>query len=97
RVQDKINYKPRTRVAIQDELPLRGVLHCHCWKLLTGAPSTNRTGEHDYYYKCQTSTHNNLSAKKIHLQLEEALGFMSLPDRIINAIKNRSESLLEEK
>jgi len=98
RVQDKLNCKPRTRVAIEDELPLRGLLRCHCGKMLTGAPSKNRIGNYFYYYKCNTSSqHNNISAVKAHAQLHEALGYLSLPDRLVAAIRNKSETLLQEK
>jgi len=96
RVQDKLNTKPHTKVSLVDEMPLRGVLHCHCGKLLTGAPSRNKMGNYFYYYKCQHSKHNNISAKKAHQQLHETLGYMSIPGRLVSAIKNKSEELLKE-
>ena len=65
-VQEKLKGKPKTKISVSDEMPLRGVLHCHCRKLLTGAPSRGRHGNYFYYYKCQTSSHNNISAIKAH-------------------------------
>jgi site-specific DNA recombinase len=97
RVQDKLNYKPRTRVSVADEMPLRGVLHCHCGKLLTGAPSKNKVGNYFYYYKCQHSGHNTISAPIAHKQLHSALGYMSLPAHLVTAIKDKSEQILQER
>jgi len=41
-VQRKIKREPKTRVTVSDEMPLRGVLHCHCSRLLIGGPSRSR-------------------------------------------------------
>jgi site-specific DNA recombinase len=98
RVQDKLNYKPRTKVAITDEMPLRGVLLCHCGKHLTGAPSRNRTGQYYNYYKCNVaSSHNNISVIKAHDQLNQLLRYLNVPGHIINSTKQASEILLEQK
>ncbi len=97
RVQDGLKGVPKQRTEINDDLPLRGVLACHCGRKLTGAPSTGRHGKKVFYYKCQTSAHNSINAGKAHEQLHEALGYLSLPERLAAAIKRRSESLLEER
>jgi DNA invertase Pin-like site-specific DNA recombinase len=95
-VQIKIKGEPRTRVIVSDEMPLRGVLHCHCSRLLTGAPSTGRHGKLFYYYKCHTSReHNHLSAKKVHNQMNEMLGYLSLPEPYMNRFKEMSTDLME--
>jgi DNA invertase Pin-like site-specific DNA recombinase len=92
--QDRLNKKTGPRIAIADEMPLRGVLHCSNGKLLTGAPSKNRIGKYYYYYKCQPiCCKTNISVIKAHQQLNEMLGYMSLPHHIINAI--RSQSIIE--
>ncbi len=96
-VQDKLR-PGKAKFIADDSLPLRGELLCHCGKKLTGAASTGKSGAQYYYYKCPTtSKHNNLSANRIHEQLEEALEFMSLPNHLITAIRNRAQSMLEEK
>jgi len=96
RVQDKLKKKPQLRVILHDDLPLRGVLHCHCGKLLTGAPSRGKSGKHWYYYKCNaTGKHNNVSAIYAHEQLLEAFRLMSLTSNMINSIIMKSEYLLE--
>lgn len=91
-VQFKMKKVDKPKVTVIDELPLCGVLKCHCGKLLTGAPSRGRWGGYYYYYKCNKTTHLNLSAKKAHQQLEEIFDLMSLPENIIRAIKDESDT-----
>lgn len=95
RVQNKLKEKRKKGISITNEIPLKGVLHCHCGRLLTGAPSRGRLGNYYYYYKCNTaSQHNNISAIKAHKQLDEVLKHMSLPKYILDAIKEESEKQL---
>ncbi len=98
RAQEKLQRSvERHRVSIAEDFPLRGVLRCHCQKMLTGAPSKGRHGKYYNYYKCNHSGHNNLNANKIHDQLLEALKYMSLPSRMIKKISSESEGILEKK
>ncbi|PYF68392.1 recombinase family protein [Pedobacter nutrimenti] len=85
-IQSKINKPIKERVILDEELPLRGVLKCHCGNPLTGAPSRSKTGRYFYYYKCRLSKHNNISAIKAHEQLLATLSLMRLPEQIINEI-----------
>ncbi len=95
-VQEKMNRKTKVRVSISEEMPLRGVLHCHCGRLLTGAPSRGKGGKYFYYYKCQVDgRHNNISVVKSHEQLMEAFQYMNMSTKMINSITLRSEHLLE--
>jgi site-specific DNA recombinase len=96
RVQDKLKKRPQVHIILHDDLPLRGVLYCHCGKLLTGAPSRGKSGKHWYYYKCNAaSKHNNVSAIQAHKQLMEAFQYMSLTTKMIKSIILKSEHLLE--
>lgn len=97
RVQEKMKGKARKGISISDEMPLRNVLRCHCTQLLTGAPSRGRLGDYYYYYKCKFPKHNNISAIKAHQQLDEALCYMSLSDRMVTAIKEKSEQAFQER
>jgi site-specific DNA recombinase len=97
KVQEKFREDDKPRISMADEMPLRGVLHCHCNKLLTGAPSRSGSGKYIYYYKCQAKGHNNINAVKAHNQLQEALGWMSLPERVAVALRQNSERVLEER
>jgi len=78
-------------------MPLRGVLKCHCGRLLTGAPSRNKMGKYFYYYKCQESKHNNISVIKSHDQLMEAFRFMSLSGSQIEKQTFKCKGILEAK
>lgn len=97
-VKDKMTGKPaRPKIAMTDEMPLRGVLKCHCNQLLTGAPSRGKLGTYYYYYKCKHSGHNNISATKAHAQLNEIWNHMSLTDRLAGAIKLTAEKKFTER
>lgn len=83
--------KPRKHVQITDDLPLRGVLKCHCGLHLTGAASRGKSGKYFLYYKCKIKGHNNISAIKAHQQFDEILEELSLPERTIAQIKAASK------
>ncbi len=95
-VNEKIKRGNKERKIYDDLIPLRGALRCHCGKLLTGAASKGKMGKYYYYYKCSiASAHNNISAKKAHKQLSGALELMSLPEKLISSIKEKSEIEME--
>ena len=97
-VQKKIKFRDKPRQIINDDMPLRSVLLCHCKKALTGAPSRGKMGKYYNYYKCPVaSKHNNISAIKAHHQLNEIFTYLSLPNSTVKSIKNKSEKLMEEK
>ncbi|WP_146191133.1 hypothetical protein [Sphingobacterium athyrii] len=53
-------------------------------------------GKYYYYYKCSiASAHNNINAEKAHKQLSGALELMSLPEKLISSIKEKSEIEME--
>ena len=95
-VQHKMKGAKSKGISLKSETPLRGVLHCACGRLLTSAPSRGRHGSYYNYYKCNTSRHLNLSANYAHDQLHEMLGYLSVPDYIIAAIKDESQKLLDD-
>ena len=87
----------KEKVTVNDELPLRGVLKCHCGKPLTGAPSRGKMGKYYYYYKCNKTNHLNLSAVLAHDKLQQVFGLMSLPEKGIKIIKENSEKIFGQK
>lgn len=96
-VQDKLFGNKKKGVTISDDFPLRGVLHCHCKRLLTGAASKGKMGQYYNYYKCNTaSAHNNINADFAHQQLQEILFYLSLPAEMIDSIIYDSYELMEE-
>lgn len=98
-VQDKLHGRKRgAQTILNEEMPLRHVLLCHCGKPLTGAPSKGKSGRYYYYYKCPVaSQHNNISVSKAHEQLEEVFHYLSLPEDVVRDIRHSSGKLLEQK
>jgi site-specific DNA recombinase len=95
-VQEKMNKKVKPRTLISEDLPLRGVVYCHCGVPLTGAASRGKSGKYFHYYKCnKTSKHNNISAVKAHEQLKQAFDYMSLTPQMVRSLTLKSEFLLE--
>ena len=94
-VQEKIKRPEKTRTIIDDEIPLRGILKCHCGNPLSGAPSRGKSGKYFYYYKCKHSKHNNISAIKAHIQFLGICELMSLSKDNIRMIKTRSKETID--
>ena len=95
-VQEKMKRPEKTRTIIDDEIPLRGVLKCHCGTPLSGAPSRGKSGKYFYYYKCKHSKHNNISAMKSHNQFLEVCELMSLPAPKIKRIRTESRNSVDK-
>jgi site-specific DNA recombinase len=81
---------------VDDEIPLRRVVKCHCGVPLTGAPSRGKSGKYFYYYKCKHSKHNNISAIKAHEQFLNACDLMSIPEKQIKEIRKGCYASMEE-
>ncbi|MFB3388037.1 recombinase family protein [Flavobacterium sp. LAR06] len=86
-VQSKMIKPDKVRTIIDDQMPLRGVLKCHCGNLLTGAPSRGKSGNYFYYYKCKCPKHNNISVVKSHEQFLKICELMSLSKRNVDQIR----------
>ncbi|HTG65643.1 MAG TPA: recombinase family protein [Flavobacterium sp.] len=95
-VQSKIEKPKVVKSILDDEIPLRGVLKCHCGNVLTGAPSRGKSGKYFYYYKCRCPKHNNISALKAHTQLLDAFKLMSLSEEMVADIKNGCTMAMEK-
>lgn len=95
-VQSKMKKADKVKVTIDAEIPLRGVVKCHCGAPLTGAPSRGKSGKYFYYYKCKHSKHNNISAIKAHEQFLNACELMSVSEKRIKEIRNKSYASIEE-
>ncbi|WP_129022405.1 recombinase family protein [Edaphocola flava] len=97
RVQEIITKPVKSRTIVDEHLPLRGLLKCYCGQALTGAPSRDRHGKYFYYYKCNQSKHLNLSAQKAHIQLENVLELMSLPENYLSYLKQNINAVFDRK
>ncbi|MFC5683183.1 recombinase family protein [Flavobacterium sp. MAHUQ-51] len=95
-VQSKMKKPEKIRTVLDEDLPLRGILKCHCGNYLTGAPSRSKSGKYFHYYKCKFSKHNNISAIKAHKQLLEIWELMSLPKNRLLEIKQSTNKAIEE-
>ena len=95
-VQSKMKKADKVKITVDEEIPLRGVVKCHCGAPLTGAPSRGKSGRYFYYYKCKHSKHNNISAIKAHEQFLKACELMSIPERKIKEIRNGCYSSIED-
>lgn len=95
--QHRLNYNPKQRTQVNDEFPLRGALKCHCGRFLTGANSRSRSGNYYGYYKCHGDGHsNNFSSKKLNGMVEDIFTNLSLPARLIPALKDKVCKSLED-
>lgn len=86
-VQEKMKRPLKIKTVIDENIPLRGLLKCHCGQPLSGAPSRGKAGNYYYYYKCKHSKHNNISALKAHEQFLKICDLMSLSAENIKKIK----------
>lgn len=82
------------RYSINEDVPLRGVLHCACGKLMTAGKSKGKT-KYYWYYKCSSHLDLNLSACKAHDQLGEVLDELSLTTEHLQEIKKLAEAKLK--
>lgn len=95
-VQEKIKRPETTRTTIDEHIPLRGVLKCHCGNPLSGAPSRGKSGKYFYYYKCKHSKHNNISAVKSHNQFLSVCELMSLSSEKVKRIRTESKASVDK-
>ena len=95
-VQQRMKKPETPKKLVDDHLPFRGVLRCHCGQVLTGAPSKGRRGGYYYYYKCMTKGHHsNLSAIKAHKQFLQICELMSLSESQVKSIKEKTTQRIE--
>lgn len=74
--QERLNGKSKA-IHTNEEIPLRGVLHCWCGRKVTAGNSKSKTGKYHWYYLC-SEHRKNLPATKLHLQFDELLDTMSI-------------------
>ncbi len=90
KVQSMLTTKTINRTVMNEEVPLRSVLKCP-----TGSPLTagNSKGKRRYfwYYKCKCHPRINLSAIRLHEQMNMLLSALSLPDHYINYLQEAIE------
>jgi site-specific DNA recombinase len=81
--------KGRKHVTYNENVPLRGALRCHCYKLLTAGNSRGKSGKYFWYYNCQIHRAPSLNATKLHQQFEALLKELSLPKIHIDYLQGK--------
>jgi site-specific DNA recombinase len=77
-----------------DEVPLRGVVKCHCNKLLTAGNSKSRNGNYYWYYKCSTHPTPNFRADTLHSKFDDILNMLSFTEQHIEIITQKAKEKL---
>lgn len=87
--------KQMHRTVMNEEVPLRAVLKCASGSFLTAG---NSKGKRSYfwYYKCKCHPRINLSAIKLHQQMDDLLNNLSLPDHYLLYLQEIIEKKINE-
>lgn len=97
KVQQMMQPRLMVKYSINDNFPLRGVLHCHpCNKLLTAAFSKGKSKRIGYYF-CNVDRKYNFNSNRVHTLFDALLQELSLPVNYINYLEETSRQVLEEK
>lgn len=94
-VQDRLNKKTRATQK-NEQVWLKGSLHCECGLLLSTDKSKGKSGKYYSYYLCRKHR-KNLSAVKLHKQMEEVLSCLSIPNESLQRIQGHIEALISER
>lgn len=94
RAQDVLNPRTVTRTVMNEEVPLRSVLKCFCGRCMTAGNSKGKN-RYYWYYRCDNHTGINLNADKLHQQLENVVGELSLPAYQVDYLQQRIEEKLK--
>lgn len=94
-VQAKITGKTVTRIVYNEDVPLRGVVHCHCGRPLTAGNSKGRK-RYYWYYKCPQHVDVNLRADVLHQQFDELLDELSLSDYQLEYLKQTVAKMVDQ-
>lgn len=78
-----------------DEVPLRGVLHCWCGRKVTAGNSKSKSGKYYWYYLCNEHK-KNMSAVKLHKQWNSILDTISLDADTATWLKEKLSKRLGE-
>jgi len=92
-VQQLMN-KSKVRTIVNDEVPLRSVLHCHCGHPLTAGNSKGKT-KYYWYYKCNKHPETSYSATMLHNQFDELLTNLSLSKIHIDYLREDAKKEME--
>ena len=87
--QNILNKKKQMHTTYNDAVPLRGILHCHCGRVMTAG---NSKGRSDYYWYYYCPIHKkNISGKVLHGQIMEVLYNLRLEGPALENIIERTK------
>lgn len=95
RAQNLFKREEKHKVFMNDEIPLKGVLRCQCGKFLTAGKSKGKI-HYYWYYKCSAHLQFNYSAKVVDQKLKEILDGLSISDKDLTKIKQRSQEIIKK-
>lgn len=95
-VQDKLHKRPNYTTHKNEEVPLRGVLHCWCGRKVTAGNSRSKSGKYHWYYLCPEHR-QNLPATKLHRVFGELLDELSINKDQILELRQKLLGDIEEK
>lgn len=93
-VQTRLNKRTIT-TQLNEDVWLRGILHCHCGRKMTAGNSRGRHGKYYWYYKC-SEHRKDYSANKLHTQFKEILDTISFSKASIEFYRANLISKIEE-
>jgi DNA invertase Pin-like site-specific DNA recombinase len=88
--------KNRNHSFINDHVPLRGALRCHCHKLLTAGNSKSKSGKYIWYYNCGVHRKPNLRADMMHEKFNGILQELNFTEQQIDIIVSKTKKKLDE-
>jgi site-specific DNA recombinase len=94
--QRLLNKETKIKILVNDEVPLRGVIHCDCGRLLTAGKSKGRT-RYYWYYKCKSHLDINYNSSVIEIGLQKMLKELSLNQGQIDKFKYKFEKSIQER
>ena len=94
-VQNRLNSKPLNRHA-NEEVFLRGVVRCHCGRLMTAGRSKGKLGKYYWYYLCKDHK-KNYSGEKMQQQFKEMLATISTSPEIAAVVRDALVKEVKEK
>lgn len=86
--QDRLHGNKRFILHSSDQMPLKGVLRCHCGRILSASNPRSKTGKVHWYYICPEHR-KNIPASKVHEQLNEILDTFSFSPEKLRLFEDR--------
>lgn len=93
--QDRLATRTRATQR-RDNVYLKGSLRCHCGQILSSDKARGKSGKYYTYYLCKKHR-KNLSAIKLHQQMDEILQTISLPEQTIRELGEKLSLMIDSR